>query len=1704
MIHVIRFGMLLRLVCLLLAITSTWSSGQETSGSSKPYSPPELQASDPDVKGCLDSAEKSGHEGNYPELLRQLLKAFDLSLKKGIVADKALIEAKLGEAYAIHGKLEDAKQQWSNAFADSLTTGNLVLQADALVALSSMAQATGNTSEALDFVSKAVDLARKSKNLWIQSRCLGELGSLQLSQGKSVEARASVEEALRIDRLNGYTWEASHLFYLAQVFASDASKSDQAIQLANSARELAIKQEDYLTFMRASVWLGQAYVGKGRLDDGIAILERSRDGVSEDGKSLFKKPASYRASMSEPLLRFVLLGSIAAAYKAGQRADDALKAWEELYEAARTASFTLFTAGAAQEIADCYQAKKDFAKAISYFSIAAEFWAKGGSTQRQIGALTTEATLLLQQGQADKALPIEEELLALTKSTKDVAPRFLANLSIAEVLQPKGDLDRTAQALKDAEALLPSDQAIPGVEPRFVLELYGRECDLADKRGDPLQALIALEKAMLPAGKAQNVDAMKFLEHQVEKRLGDFDTRGKATRAYASGDLASALVYYELLDTFERTDAIWNGKADEYLKHTSETVNTLFDLPLKIIAQPDGAQILQTNLDEIGPIIAQGARLPILIALSDYYMLKQKPEMVTKFASAALPYLKLGEQDQPNSWDVKLSCSLAYSLMIQEDLDAAEEKVGLCLRSAKRLGDPRLLALAHQVNVWVLRAAGKQSEAQESEQFLLQHSPEDPQHYLELAQLQAQQGKSSEATQSWHRALQAFEAEKDVKGMASAHLLLASAITSSKGSNNDVRENLEQALSLYRQLGDREGQVNACMFLGDFYSNNKEPKKAEEYFDKALKLSREIKRVDLEAGVLSEAGQGYARSGALDLALEYYKNSAAIYHSIKDLADEAFQLRNEAWALNSLHKPEEAFEVALRAERLADASSSWTARYWIRRQVAAGYENRGEFENAVAVLREARTISDSAHQPLNSAMASLSLAGVLTDVGGWEDALNAINDCLPIFRRFKDTDNEILAYSYLMNIYGARESDVKDLDKAAQYYESAHRMVDGTDPERAASLALGVEEIYWQQKRFKEAVAKASEALDYFIKTKDDWGQGNALITLAEAQRSDGDIRGAAVSLARAEPVVARIQNFYMTGRLDYGRANLLKAEGKFKDAIDQYERVISLLEQVKSSSDVVIRRKTSENYGFIYGELIDTYYSLSNQDKQNTVAAADNALRYSELNKSRIFTNSWGRTFVDVLKLELPAELQQREQALSARQDALNAELAQSRSGQGQKAEKDVREELSSLANERSALERELRQVNSAYAEARYPQPVAISDLPLLPGETFIEFKMLEDALLVWIVSGSRDLPHLVAFYKVNHPRQWFEERILEIRKAFNRGQPDEFDPQIAEQLFNGLFPAPFAQYVTNAKSIVFVPDDILFLLPFEVLSPTASKSEYVLLKTPTSYFPSAGALRLSRAIVRSKREWRSQFIGIADPVISKDDERYSSASILSKIEPLSPQSPEKETRPLVRARVSVDSLKTRGYIFDRLPNTAAEVRDIAALFPSAAVTRTGVDARKRELLQTDLGTFRFVHFATHGFFPVEPGIREPALVLSYDGDDEDRMMLSLSEVLQLKLHAEMVVLSACNTGSGRVTRAEGVASLGTAFLTAGASSVTVSLWSVDDKSTAILMQEFYRNLLNGMPKDAALALARSTLASKSKEYTNPFYWAPFVLTGE
>src|SRR5581483_3404593 len=161
----------------------------------------------------------------------------------------------------------------------------------------------------------------------------------------------------------------------------------------------------------------------------------------------------------------------------------------------------------------------------------------------------------------------------------------------------------------------------------------------------------------------------------------------------------------------------------------------------------------------------------------------------------------------------------------------------------------------------------------------------------------------------------------------------------------------------------------------------------------------------------------------------------------------------------------------------------------------------------------------------------------------------------------------------------------------------------------------------------------------------------------------------------------------------------------------------------------------------------------------------------------------------------------------------------------------------------------------------------------------------------------------------------------------------------------------------------------------------------------------------------------------------------------------------------------------------------------------------RLGIEATRRKLQDTDLRKYRFLHFATHGLLPVDSGLREPALLFSFTGNTAD-MFFQMSQVLDLQLSSEMVVLSACNTGSGKLSKSEGVYNLGRAFLAAGASSVVLSMWEVADNSTSVFMQQFYRSILQGEPKNMALMHARMALIHQG--YNQPFFWAPFVLIGE
>jgi CHAT domain-containing protein len=615
-----------------------------------------------------------------------------------------------------------------------------------------------------------------------------------------------------------------------------------------------------------------------------------------------------------------------------------------------------------------------------------------------------------------------------------------------------------------------------------------------------------------------------------------------------------------------------------------------------------------------------------------------------------------------------------------------------------------------------------------------------------------------------------------------------------------------------------------------------------------------------------------------------------------------------------------------------------------------------------------------------------------------------------------------------------------------------------------------------------------------------------ALISLAEAERLSGDLKASAEALKEAKPLVSKNQDIYSTGRLLYGEANQERAEGHFGQAAGFYQQAIQLVEDAKTNIDPEFQLSMSETYDFIYDELVDCLYSLSEQEKgPEKLHATVEALTYAETNKARQFANSWGQAFVSELREKLPLDVLQEEDVLIAQRNQLAAQL-QARISGTDNSSASAADLQKQLANAKSDFQNFVRMLDNRYpdyAALKYPQAMTLADIPLRAGETLVEFKMTDTATFVWIIrSDAANGNSLISFYKVPEQRAWFESHISKLRDAFNSGQPEGYDPAVSEELFGKLFPGKQAEAILESHRLIFVPDDVLDLLPFELLSPHAAQSQYVLLSVPTVYFPSAEALRIGRTARRSEH-WQNAFLGVGDPITSPSDPRYSLVAALSSNQSVtSRQIPATVPQ---SAPDQLDKLKARGFEFDPIPGTAKEIESIASLFSES---REGTDilldvkATRKNLLDLDLSKFRYIHFATHGILPVDAGVREPSLVLSYDGNATDQMLLPISTIMRLNIDADSVVLSACNTGSGQVTRAEGVMSLGRAFLTAGASSVTVSLWEVSDESTALFMKQYYRNLLLGKSKAEALAEARTWLFQNG--YRQPYFWAPFILTGE
>jgi CHAT domain-containing protein len=456
-----------------------------------------------------------------------------------------------------------------------------------------------------------------------------------------------------------------------------------------------------------------------------------------------------------------------------------------------------------------------------------------------------------------------------------------------------------------------------------------------------------------------------------------------------------------------------------------------------------------------------------------------------------------------------------------------------------------------------------------------------------------------------------------------------------------------------------------------------------------------------------------------------------------------------------------------------------------------------------------------------------------------------------------------------------------------------------------------------------------------------------------------------------------------------------------------------------------------------------------------------------------------------------------------------------------------DMQRRIENLRKEQKQLEADIAKRFPAYANLIRPQPPSLAEARaiLRPNEALLNLFTATSGTYIWAMRSSGT----VSFVVVSLNRDQISGMVTKLRKALDPGEVDiaaqlpKYDLEVGHQLYTALL-EPVAAGWKGADSLLVAANGALSQLPLAIL-PTAKSTmpatrgmrygEYaavpwLIRQAAVTQLPSVNALVVLRRLPPASAD-RTPFIGFGDPQFGKTQVAASSAR---KLRNLAIDRPAMPTAPPNVASVTptVSSADWMDYsTIPPLPDTREEILSLAATLnadPSKDVF-LGAEASKANVKRVDLSKRRVVAFATHGLLPGDyPGVSEPSLALA-NPNDGTHGLLTLEEILGLKLDADWVVLSACNTAAGDGSGADAVSGLGRGFFYAGSRALLVTHWPVESVSARLLVT----GLFDRQAKDGALsraeALRQSMLSlmqqnSGSFAYAHPLFWAPYALVGD
>ncbi|NET90722.1 MAG: tetratricopeptide repeat protein [Kamptonema sp. SIO1D9] len=967
-------------------------------------------------------------------------------------------------------------------------------------------------------------------------------------------------------------------------------------------------------------------------------------------------------------------------------------------------------------------------------------------------------------------------------------------------------------------------------------------------------------------------------------------------------------------------------------------------------------------------------------------------------------------------------------------------------------------------------------------------------------------GEKQQALDYYNQALPLFRAVEYRRGEATT-LNNIGLVYKSLGEKQQALDYLNQALPLLRAVGDRRMEAGTLNNLGYIYNSLGEKQQALDYYNQALPLRRAMRDTGGEATTLTGIGSVYDDLGEKQQALDYYNQALPLRRAVGDRGGEATTLTGIGSVYNSLGEKQQALDYFNQALPLYRAVEDRGGEATTLNNIGLVYDSLGEFQQALDYYNQALPLLRAVGDISSQAAVLNNLGAIYNSLGEFQQALDYFNQVLPLFRAVGDRGGEATTLNNIGSVYDS----LGEKQQALDYYNQAlplYRAVGDRGGEATTLNNLGY--IYNSLGEKQQALDYFNQALPLLRAVKDRGREAVTLNNLGSVYSDLGKKQQALDYYNQALPLSRAVGDRDGEATTLYNLASSERDRGNLNTALTQIEAAINIVEDLRTKiGSQELRQSYFATVQDYYKFYIDLLMELHQQNPNQGYDAQ--ALHISERARARSLLELLTEANADIRQGVDPQLLAQEENLLQ-QINALEHRKHQLLNSQYTQTEIDEINALSeSLLSQLDQLEAQIRVTSPRYADLKYPEPLTLKEIQqqVLDDDTLLlQYSLGKERSYLWAVTKDS-----ITSYELP-PQADIEAAAKEFYTQLE--SPDIPESETAVKLSQMIL-APVAAQLSN-KRLLIVGDGALQSIPFAALPVTSSPTPLLVGEGSSSppfprregglgglgytpllaqneivTLPSASTIAINREQLQNRSFAPKTLAVIADPIFNEEDSRLSG-------------SPEQPSDTNLNYAALTRSFLDFGDNFTRLEFTRKEAETILALVPENQRSSALDFAASRELTTSpELAEYQIVHFATHGLINlVNPELSGIVLSLFDENGEPENGFLRLHDIFNLNLPAELVVLSACQTGLGEEVQGEGLVGLTRGFMYAGAKRVVVSLWSVNDVATSELMGLFYQKMLSeNLTPVQALREAQLEML-KSQNWQAPYYWAAFTIQGE